>query len=295
MIKIPYSFVPPGVLKNLSHSLFGVAKFLEKYFPFLKVHLRQADMNVSSKEYLSMCFVASGFFFVGFGLVLTFFLGAFGIKNLFAGFVVALLFSFFIFFQQIMYPKMLVSKRIKGIERNLLPALQNVLIQLNSGVPLFSILVSISKGDYNEVSEEIGKAVRDINAGRPQVEALEEIATTNPSLLFRRALWQMVNGMKSGADMGSVMNESIVALSEEQVLQIQRYGGQLNPLAMFYMLIAVIVPSLSMTFLIMMSSFMSINEFGVKMLFWGLFGVVMFFQLMFLGIIKSKRPNLLGE
>jgi len=156
-----------------------------------------------------MCVLASGFFFVFFGLVLTLFLGAFKVKNPLSGFIISFLFTFFIFFQQIMYPKMIVNKRIKGIERNLLTAMQNVLIQLNSGVPLFHILVSIAQGDYKEVSEEIGKAVREINAGRPQIEALEEIATTNPSLLFRRALWQIVNGMKSGSDMAGVINESI--------------------------------------------------------------------------------------
>ena len=173
--------------------------------------------------------------------------------------------------------------------------MQNFLVQLNSGVPLFNILVNISRADYKSLSKEIEKAVNEINAGKPQVEALEEIAATNPSLLFRRAIWQIVNGMKSGADMAGVTEEVILSISEEQVLQIQRYGGQLNPLAMFYMLVAVIVPSLSMTFLIIMSSFVALSEFALKMVFWGLYALVMFFQLMFLGIIKSRRPNLLGE
>jgi len=295
MIRIPFSFMPPDALKKLSYTFYGVAGVIEKSVPFLKVHLKQADMQVSSKEYISMCAVSSVFFFGIFGLFLMFMFGAFRFKNPFLGFFISFLFTFFIFFQQIMYPKMLVGRRVKGIERNLLSALQNVLIQLNSGVPLFSILVSISKGDYKEVSEEIEKAVREINAGKAEAEALEDIATSNPSLLFRRALWQIVNGMKSGADLSGVISESINAVSEEQVLQIQKYGGQLNPLAMFYMLIAVIVPALSMTFLIIMSSFMSLNEFGIKMLFWGLLAIVMFFQLMFLGVIKARRPNLLGE
>jgi len=295
MIKIPFSFLPPEVLKKLSYMFFGISSMVERNFPFLKVDLKQAQMRISSKEYISMCFASTMFFFFTFGVLFIFVLGAFGVKKAYMGFVISLIFSIFAFLEQMMYPKMLVRKRIRGIERNLLAAMQNMLIQLNSGVPLFNILVSISMGDYREVSEEIGKAVREINAGKAQVDALEEIATTNPSLLFRRALWQVVNGMKSGSDMAGVINECITAIAEEQVLQIQRYGGQLNPLAMFYMLIAVIVPALSMTFLIMMSSFMSLNDFGLKLLFWGLFGVVTFFQLMFLGVIKSRRPNLLGE
>ena len=153
-----------------------------------------------------------------------------------------------------MYPKLIANKRIKKLEVNLLPALQSMLIQLNSGVPLFDILVGISKGDYGEISKEFSTVVKEINTGKPQVDALEDIAVENPSLFFRRAIWQIVNGMKAGSDMSNVIKEIINSLSEEQVLQIQRYGGQLNPLAMFYMLVAVIMPTLGMTFLIVISA-----------------------------------------
>ena len=101
--------------------------------------------------------------------------------------------------------------------------------------------------------------------------------------------------MKSGADMSNVINEIIDLLSQEQILQIQRYGSQLNPLAMFYMLMVVIAPSLGTTFLIILSSFISLPGATAKMIFWGLYITIIFFQLMFMGVIKSRRPNLLGE
>jgi hypothetical protein len=101
--------------------------------------------------------------------------------------------------------------------------------------------------------------------------------------------------MKSGSDMARVINEVIISISEEQVLQIQRYGSQLSPMAMFYMLVAVILPSLGMTFLIILSSFIALSGGALKIVFWGLFGLVLFFQFMFLGIIRSRRPNLLGD
>jgi len=206
-----------------------------------------------------------------------------------------LIVSFFVFLQQLTYPKIYSGKRVKNIERNLLGALQDIMIQLNSGVPLFDIMVNISRGGYGGVSDEFSKAVKDINAGKPQVETLEEMAAVNPSLFFRRAIWQLVNGMKSGANMSNVVSEIINLMSEEQILQIQRYGSQLNPLAMFYMLAVVIIPSLGTTFMIMMSSFISLSEFATKLMFWGLYGMVIFFQILFIGVIKSKRPNLLGE
>lgn len=296
MFKLPYSLLPIKVLRSAAYIFLGVGRKLQALFPFLKLHLKQAEVDFSVKEYLSMCLLSSLIFFGFFGFIFIFILGLTGVeKFLLFGLITAAVVTIFVFLQQLAYPKLYANRRVRGIERNLLAALQNILVQLNSGVPLFNILVNISKGAYGEISEEFSKVVKEINAGKPQIEALEDMAAINPSLFFRRAIWQLVNGMKSGGDMATVVNEIINLLSEEQILQIQRYGSKLNPLAMFYMLMVVIVPSLGMTFLIIISSFISLSEFATKAIFWGLYGIVIFFQIMFMGIIKSKRPNLLGE
>lgn len=296
MIKLPYTFLPPQLIYKASRLFIPAGRKLLPMFPFLGLDLRQAGYKESSDRYTAMCVFASLIFFV----FILFALGAilFGAKveNPFpVSALISIIFSFFVFIQQILYPKLLLRKRVRAIERNLMPALQNILIQLNSGVPVFNILVNISAGNYGDLSREFEKAVKEINAGMSQVEALEEIASNNPSMLFRRAIWQLANGMKAGADMGAVMGEIINALNEQQVIQIQNYGGQLSPLAMFYMLIAVIVPSLSVTFIIVIASFISLAPEMVKMIFWGLLAFVIFMQMMFLGVIKSKRPNLLAE
>jgi len=296
MFKLPYSLLPMKVLKRGSYIFLGIGEALQGLFPFLKLHLKQAEVDFSVKEYLSMCFLSSLIFFIFFGFVFIFILVLVGVEKFFLfGLMTAIIVTLFIFLQQMVYPKIYAHKRIRGIEKNLLAALQNILIQLNSGVPLFDILVNISKGDYGDISKEFSRAVKEINAGKPQIETLEEMAAINPSLFFRRAIWQLVNGMKAGADMSGVVGEIIDSLSEEQILQIQRYGGQLNPLAMFYMLMVVIAPSLGMTFLIILSSFIHLSEFATKLVFWGLYGIVIFFQIMFMGIIKSRRPNLLRD
>ncbi len=296
MFKIPYSLLPMNVLRDASSAFMGTGEVLQDLFPFLRLYLKQAESDLSVKEYLSMCFLSCLLFFGFFSIFFILILSSVGIDNPFLfGLVISLVVVFFVFFQQLFYPKVYAHRRIRSIEKNLLSVLQNVLIELNSGVPLFDILVNISQGEYGEVSKEFTKVVREINAGRPQIDALEDMAAVNPSLFFRRAVWQLVNGMKSGANMSNVVNEIINSLSEEQVLQIQKYGGQLNPLAMFYMLVVVIAPSLGMTFLIILSSFISLSNFATKMIFWSLYGIVIFFQMMFMGIIKSRRPNLLRD
>lgn len=291
MFKLPYSIIPADRLKKISYLFLGMGQSMQNLFPFLKTHLKQARFDISIREYLSMCILSSSIFFI----LIFFFISIFSgfTKYLVFNFVISVILSLFIFYQQISYPKIYANRRIKDIERNLLSALQNMLIQLNSGVPLFNILVNISEGGYGEVSNEFYRIVKEINGGKPQIEALEEIAAINPSVFFRKAIWQIVNGMKSGTDLAIILEETINLLSEEQILQIQMYGSQLNPLAMFYMLIVVIAPALGITFLIILSSFISLSEFATKMIFWGFYGIVFFFQIMFIGIIKSRRPNLL--
>ena len=113
------------------------------------------------------------------------------------------------------------------------------------------------------------------------------------SVFFKRTLWQISNGMKAGSDMSIVIEDSINALAGEQTIQVQNYGNKLNPLVMFYMLSSVILPALSITFLTIIASVIGLPEKTIKMMFIGVFIFVTFIQIMFLGVIKSARPNLL--
>ena len=99
--------------------------------------------------------------------------------------------------------------------------------------------------------------------------------------------------MQAGSDMSIVVKDSIKSLNEEQMIQIQNYGNKLNPLIVFYMLIAIIIPALSIVFLTIISSIVGLPKNTVTLIFIGMFVFVMLIQIMFLGIIRSKRPSLL--
>ena len=168
-----------------------------------------------------------------------------------------------------------------------------MMVQLNSGIPLFNILVNLTGANYGELSIEFKKAVRQINAGAPQIEVLENLSEQNESPYFRRMLWQLSNGMRAGSDISIIIKESVHALNEEQLIQIQNYGNKLNPLIMFYMLSSVIMPALAVTFLTILSSMVNMPERTTYVIFIGFFLGVMFIQVMFVGIIRSLRPSLL--
>ena len=84
--------------------------------------------------------------------------------------------------------------------------------------------------------------------------------------------------------LGSVLEQ----IAREQTIEVNRYGKKLNPLAMFYMIIAVILPSLGVTMLVVLSSFV---QFELNLtIFLILAGLLAFVQFMFLSMIKFSRP-----
>ncbi len=290
--KIPFTFSDMEVLKRKSKSFIKFTKFKKGN---LNNYLENSGKNINQRQYISICYrnflfnlLISSILFTTLLLIIS------KIERFyFIGFGSAFLISGFILFNQINYPKVFSLNKTKNIERNLIPVLQDMMVQLSSGVPIFSIMINISNSNYGEVSNEFKKITKEINSGVPQIEAIEKYGKLNTSEYFKRVLWQISNGMRAGSDMGIVIKEGITDLSEEQSIQIQSYGSKLNPIIMFYMLIAVIIPSLGITFLIIISSILNLPEKMVQLAFSLIFAIVIFMQIMFLGIIKSKRPSLL--
>lgn len=289
---IPFTFRSADVLKRKSIGFKNLIRY--KKNSSLQGYLENIGIDLTREEYLGICLKSFIYNFIIIALISGAILYYFQISGfIFMALGLAFVFSAFIFFSRAVYPKVYNNRKQKEIERNLIPALQDMLVQLNSGIPLFSILVNLSSSDYGALSNEFKKAVKKINSGFPQVEVLEELGEKNPSLYFRRALWQISNGMRAGSDISIVVKESVKTLNEEQVLQIQNYGNKLNPLIMFYMLITVIMPALAITFLTIITSLVNLPGSFNMILFVSLAGIVIFIQIVFLGTIKSLRPSLL--
>ena len=188
-----------------------------------------------------------------------------------------------------MYPRLSVTRKVHKVEAYLPFGLHHLLIEVRSGVPLYNALVSIAQSKYGKLSEEFKRAVNEINTGKSEIAALEMLAKENPSLYFRRVIWQMVNALKSGADIGQTIKQIVDNLSEEQRISIKKYGAQLNPLALMYMIFCVIFPTLGITFILVISSFIGIG-FDVQYMLIGILVFLLMFQFMLIGLIKSRRP-----
>jgi archaeal flagellar protein FlaJ len=290
--KIPFSFGSLDKQKKRAAYFQTFVKYKKK--SALEDFLRNSDAGVNREEYLAICIF--GFFIIlsiSFVISTTvlFFLGI--ANTILVSLAIAFGLSTFVFILRIIYPKVYSNRRQRDIEKNIIPALSDMLVQLTSGIPLFTIMINLSSESYSSLSDEFKKAVKRINAGLPQVDVLEELGEQNPSIYFRRALWQISNGMRAGSDITVVIKDTIKSLNEEQFIQIQNYGNKLNPMIMFYMLSSVILPALGVTFLTVITSLVSVPQQTTQFFFLMLFFFVIFVQIMFLGVIRSLRPSLL--
>jgi flagellar protein FlaJ len=287
--KIPFVPFPLETALKLSRKFIKIGDKIAKSTS-LDMYIKQSEINIDTREYASMAFFTSLFWFL-----LTFSLFVLigiiiALKFIYIVIIFPVLISLVSFVYILFYPKLMVVKKIRDLDSNLLYGLRHLTIQVKSGVSLFDALVSVSKQEYGVLSKEFGSCTKKISAGWPENEALEELALKNPSLQFRRAMWQITNSMKSGTDLGNTLESIVNNISSEQRIAIRKYGSQLNPLAMMYMMLTVVIPSIGITFLIILSSFSSFPV--TKITFVGILFMLLIFQFAFIGIIKNRRPSI---
>ncbi len=272
-----------------SKGFLPLAQRMERTFYHLNIDLLQARMNIKLVEHIAISLYKGVYSALMFGFTLI--IVGIILDNFFAvklGLVSIPLFFILNFYTSLYRPRMIVRKRARKIEEDLPYALRHLLIQVKSGVPLYHAMVAVSEG-YGEASNEFRRIIEEINAGRSQTEALEDSISKNPSLPLRRALWQLLTAMKTGADLTKSLESTVDEILKEQLISIKKYGQELNPWTLFYMMFGVIVPSLGITFLMILSSFMGL-QVGAEMLAAGLF-VLLAFQYFFVQIVRNKRPS----
>jgi len=293
-------FAPFQLTRSSRRMLQGfcpIGAAVKPMFPGLARELDEAGNDLSATEYLAGAIITAIFYFI---IVFILMLsvsnklvpenaGARIISLAFSGIIALSVFGY-----SLLYPQLLVTRSSRNIERNLLYATRHLMIQTSSGVPLFESIVSISERyhdqqlDYGAISVEFGKIAKEVRGGKELTDALEDSASRIRSEDYRRLVWQLANTNKAGANVGFVLRQTMSYLEDEQRVKIRDYGSQLSPLAIFYMLMCVIAPTMGIIFLVIISTLAAIKITEA------LLGVVLLIslvsQVVFIGLIKSRRP-----
>jgi len=180
-----------------------------------------------------------------------------------------------------------ISRRRRELDREVLFAGRYLLVKIHSGAPLLNALIDASHS-YGIASKYFKELVDDINMGTPIEKALDNAMNFTTSLKFRKILFQISNAIKIGIDVSEPLAATLDEISAEQMIEIQRYGKKLNSLSIFYMLIAVVMPSIGVAMMAVILSL--IGQGGIATgIFYGVLGFLMLMQFMFVIIFKSAR------
>lgn len=275
---------------NLESFFLSLGQRLEYLFPKLGRQLNTAKMNQSPAEYLSESLkkalklsIPSGSAIIAAGVITT------AQQTILIGLASTPLLFVLGFLTFTKAPQIKTNKRTRKLEKDLPYALRDILIELKSGIPLYNAMRTVTEG-YGEASEEFSLIIKDIDGGKSTVEAIEESIIRNPSEQYRRAMWQLNDSIKSGTDVSVTLESVVDSIIEDQKLMIKKYGKELNPYILVYLLIAVVGPSLGITALIVMSSFTGISV--NRNFYLATLGLLVIMQIAFLNLIKSRRPEI---
>ena len=148
-------------------------------------------------------------------------------------------------------------------------------------------MLNVSK-NFDVVGRYFKEITDKVDLGTSIEDALNEAVELVPSDDFRKILWQIINSIRTGADVSKSLYSAVDQITKSQVSEVNKYGKKLNPLAMFYMIIAVIMPSLGVTMIIILSSFIKFELSLTILISMALF--LGFVQFMFISIVKLSRP-----
>ena len=257
-----------------------------KAAPMLKMKLKQAGIDDKPEDFIKKTFVSA--FYMTTGLVVALFL-VLAKFNVLKGimFVFVPVIFFVMFFYIIRLPDLKISRKEKDISKEIVFAGRFLIVELESGVPLYNAMVNVSK-NYEVIGRYFKEITDKIDLGTSMEDALNEAVEFIPSNDFRKILWQIINSIRTGSNVAKSLYSVMEQITKDQITEVNKYGKKLNPLAMFYMIVAVILPSLGMTMLIILSSFIKF-ELSLTILL-ALAGFLGFVQFMFISMVKFSRP-----
>lgn len=190
------------------------------------------------------------------------------------------------------YPAVLEGKITDAENRELLFALREIIMGVKSGMTLYQAMKEIATSNYGYVSEDFTDVIGNIDSGMFEREALKQIALKSESDYLKRAVWQIINAMDAGASVADSLSSIVDGLEKLLYRKISAYSANLNFIMLIYMMVAAAIPSLGVTFLVLLSAFSGAGVDQGTIL--GLLAVSFIGQIVIIGFAQSSRPALFG-
>ena len=157
--------------------------------PNLKDNLKKAGMNYKPEDFIKRTFLSAFYMTTGTVISVALILAKFnvlkGIMFVFIPIIFLLLFAY-----MLKLPEVRITKKGKEITREIVFAGRHLIIELESGVPLYNAFMNISK-NYEVIGRYFGEIVDKVNLGTSMEDALTEAIEFIPSPEPPWGTWQV--------------------------------------------------------------------------------------------------------
>ncbi|UCC91322.1 MAG: type II secretion system F family protein [Candidatus Aenigmatarchaeota archaeon] len=249
-----------SIYKKLSLIFLGdlVEKYIGSFKP-LEPHIKNANMKVLLKTWVSMLFLTTFITFIisfiSIYALLTFlieveiYIYVFSVV-FFPVFVASIVFIIFY-----LYPVQRENSRKKSIENNLPFAITHMAAIASSGIPtefMFELLTGFK--EYGEITEDSRLIMRNIKTfGMSSVDSLKDIAERTPSKDFREVLLGIVSTVESGGNIVEYLREMAERALFSYSIKREKYLKTLSTYADIYTALLVAAPLMMLSLLATMS------------------------------------------
>ena len=266
-----------------------ITGYILRKYPAIKTNLRISHNKSSPEVFVKRAVRLSLLGGAGLAIGAFFFFGKSSAPHKLVGIVLAtfVVSAFGLLFFMLNSPKSGIKKRQKEIDREILFAGRYLLIRLQSGSPLITTLADASRSQ-GSMAKYFREIMYEIDTGMPLEDALENARKYSASPKFKKLIWQLVVVLKTGAEITDSLRETVRGIANEQAIEIKAFGKKLSSILLFYMVVACVVPSLGLTMLVIIASFVGLplNQVLYVLMLLFLAGV----QTMFILLVKASRP-----
>jgi len=263
------------------------ARYYIERHPEIITKLRKAKLKISPEKYVGSAY-KNAFLFA---IILTFAAFLFFSQTLekWMFFLIFVVIYFLMFNISIRKVDIIIKKRAREIDREVVYAGRFLLIKLSAGKPLLNTLIDASNS-YGVGSKYFKEIVKDIELGNSVEKAITNAMIYSPSEKFKKILFQISNALKAGIDVTKFLEAIVDDIEKQQLIEIERYGKKLNSVTLMYMLFGIVIPSLGISMISVVGTLtgleISSNLFILMIVF------VVIIQSIFLMIFRSIRPDI---
>lgn len=292
--RIPLMLLPLSASQTLGLRFRGLGVKVIPFYPSIRYDLRNIGIQYPPENFCAIAFFSAA----AWAAFAALFVGLVIAKNaavadlikvvlVLLAYVVVL---FFFLLLHLIYPRMIAKNQAVTIDRELIFAMRDMLIQTSSGVPLFAAIDNVANSDYETISREFRTVSTHVKAGASLIDELEAMAVRTQSDYLKKTCWQMVTAIRSGSNLNSTLKSIVHMLVEYQFSLSKSFNAELNFIILVYLMAAAVLPTIGTTVLVIFSVF---GMLGITPeVFGGIVGLSFLGQAVIIGYVKVKRPNL---